>query len=47
MTVIGIDNPYLLDVDRTEANLVIDDYQGLTFVQGQLFVGEGADPDSA
>ena len=47
MTVIGIDSPYLLDVDRTEANLVIDDYQGLTFVQGQLFVGEGADPDSA
>ena len=47
MTVIGIDSPYLLDVDRTEANLVIDDYQGLAFVQGQLFVGEGADPDSA
>ena len=47
MTVIGIDSPYLLDVDRTEANLVIDDYQELTFVQGQLFVGEGADPDSA
>ncbi len=47
MTVIGIDSPYLLDADRTEANFVIDDYQGLALVQGQLLINEGADHGSA
>lgn len=44
MNVIGIDSPYLLDADRTEANLIIADYQGLALQKGQLLFDSGSNP---